>query len=317
MDTAEWGESVRQNVRKAIFGKDDVVTTFLVALVCDGHLLLEDVPGVGKTILARAVAASLECDMKRLQCTPDLMPADVTGVSVYDQRSGEFTFRKGPVSTNILLVDEINRAAPRTQSALLEAMEERSITVDGKRSPLPEPFVVVATENPLEFDGTFPLPAVQKDRFFLAATMGYPDVDAEREILQSQRRISHPVEDLSPVTNLEELQEVRAAVRRVEVGPEVRSYILDLLEETRRDPRLVLAASPRAGRALYRGSQAIAALGGRDRSTVADVHALAPAVLWKRLVASPESILKGTSERQIIAEILQRLPVPEGRGGRR
>lgn len=317
MNTAQWGESIRRNVRTAIFGKDDVVTTFLVALVCDGHLLLEDVPGVGKTILARAVAASLECDMKRLQCTPDLMPADVTGVSVYDQKTGEFSFREGPVATNILLVDEINRAAPRTQSALLEAMEERSITVEGRRIALPDPFLVVATENPVEFDGTFPLPSVQKDRFFLAATMGYPDIDAEREILQSQRRVSHPVDDLIPVTNLQELDQVRSAVRAVEVGPEVRGYILDLLEETRRDPRLQLGASPRAGKALYRGSQAIAALDGRTRSAIADVRALAPAVLWKRIAAAPESVLKGATERAIITDILEKLPAAGRGGGRR
>ncbi len=304
-DPAIWGEKIKHNVGRAIFGKDDVVTSFLVALVADGHLLLEDVPGVGKTILARAIAASLECDMKRLQCTPDLMPADVTGVSIYNQQSGEFEYRDGPVHTNILLVDEINRASPRTQSALLEAMEERSISVEGKRMDLPDPFIVVATENPVEFDGTFPLPAAQKDRFLLATTMGYPSEEAELEMLESQRRTTHPVEDIRAVTDLEELRSVREAVRGVEVPTELVEYILDLLESTRQEPRLLIGASPRAGKALYRGCQAIAALDGRDRAEARDVRFLVPSVMWKRIAATPESLLRGVSEERIIEGILE------------
>lgn len=304
-DALVWGEKIKRNVGHAVFGKDDVVTSFLVALLADGHLLLEDVPGVGKTILARAIAASLECDMKRLQCTPDLMPADVTGVSIFNQQSGEFEYRDGPVRTNILLVDEINRASPRTQSALLEAMEERSISVEGQRAALPDPFIVVATENPVEFDGTFPLPAAQKDRFLLATTMGYPSEEAELEMLESQRRTTHPVEDLRAVTDLDELRRVRETVRGVEVPPEVVGYILDLLERTRKEPRLLVGASPRAGKALYRGSQAIAALDGRDRAEVRDVRLLVPSVLWKRIAAAPETLLRGVSEERIIEDISQ------------
>ncbi len=308
---ARWGETIQKNVRKAIYGKDDVVTSFLVALLCDGHLLLEDVPGVGKTILARAIAASLECDMKRLQCTPDLMPADVTGVSVYNQQNGEFEFHEGPVETNILLVDEINRAGPRTQSALLEAMEERAISVEGKRRPLPDPFILLATENPVEFDGTFPLPAAQKDRFFLCTTMGYPDPAAERQILESQRRISHPVEDVGPVTSVAELRAIREEVRGVEVAENVSDFILDLLEATRTDPRLLLGASPRAGKALFRGCKALAALDGRRSATVEDVRRLVPTVLWKRVELSADSLLGGATARSVVEEVLSHLSVTD------
>ncbi len=301
---AAWAGRIKTNVEGAIYGKEEIIELLLVALLCRGHVLLEDVPGVGKTILARAMASSLGCAMQRIQCTPDLMPGDIIGVSLYNQRTGEFAFRDGPVVTNLLLVDEINRATPRTQSALLEAMEERSITIEGVRRPLPDPFFVLATENPVEFEGTFPLPEAQKDRFLLAARMGYPAEEAEIAIMESHRRLSHPVSDLHAVTDAVAVRQMQQAVSRVEVSEEAIDFILRLAAATRGDARLAMGASPRASRALYRGAQARAALAGRTSADSADVAALAPAILWKRIAIRPEQAFRGLTEEQAIASLL-------------
>ncbi len=309
-DIAKWAEAIKGSIGKVIYGKDDVVEKLLVALLCRGHVLLEDVPGVGKTILARAISATLGGEMQRVQCTPDLLPADVIGVSIYNQQSGEFEFRSGPVLTNLLLVDEINRATPRTQSALLEAMEERTVTVDGNTMPLPRPFFMLATENPVEFEGTFPLPEAQKDRFFLSTRMGYPLEEAEKEIMDSQRRMTHPVSDLTPITGSEEIIGLQGEVGSVEVDPGLRGYILDLVEATRNDSRLKLGASPRASMALYKGAQALAAIRGRSHVELTDIQELVPPVLWKRISVKSENLLKGLTEERAIEEILERTPQP-------
>jgi MoxR-like ATPase len=303
---AAWGRAVSGNVARVVRGKDAVLEKVLVALLARGHVLLEDVPGVGKTILARALAASLGGAFRRIQCTPDLLPADVLGVSVYDPRTGTFTFHEGPVMTNVLLVDEVNRATPRTQSALLEAMGEGRISVDGRPLALPDPFLVIATENPVEFEGTFPLPEAQKDRFFLSLRMGYPPVEAEEEILEAQRRVTHPVADLGPVSDPATLRGLQDRVIIVQVPSEVEDLILRVVDATRRDARLALGASPRASLALYRGAQALAALRERGRAEPADVMELALPVLGKRILIRAEHQLKGLTEEAVVAGILER-----------
>jgi MoxR-like ATPase len=308
----EWAGRIRANVEKVIFGKGEVIEKLLVALLCRGHVLLEDVPGVGKTILARALSISLGGIFHRIQCTPDLLPADVLGVSVYHQKGGEFIFREGPVMANVLLVDEINRATPRTQSGLLEAMAEGRVSVDGKARELPDPFFMIATENPVEFEGTFPLPEAQKDRFFLTLRMGYPPPAAEEEVMVSQRRLTHPVTDLGPVTELAELLELQRAVLSVTVEEALSDHIVALVEQTRRDARLQLGASPRASMALYRGAQALAALRGRREASAAEVRELLPPVLLKRITLRSEHLLKGLTEERVIAEILEGTAAPEG-----
>ena len=243
MDVRSWSQSIVDEVGKVILGKEQVIRRLLIALLCRGHALLEDVPGVGKTILARALSLVLGGEFRRIQCTPDLLPADVLGVSVYNPKSGNFDFKEGPVMTNILLVDEVNRATPRTQSALLEAMAEGQISVEGKTTPLPQPFFMIATENPVEFEGTFNLPEAQKDRFFLTLRMGYPPPEAEEEIMLAQRRLSHPVTDLKPATDLEVVLSLQQQILEVDVEDEVQEYILTLVEATRSDNRLNLGAS--------------------------------------------------------------------------
>jgi len=313
MRISDWAEEIKANIGRVIYGKEDVVEKLMVALLCRGHVLLEDVPGVGKTILARAFSTVIGGEMQRVQCTPDLLPTDILGVSIYNQRTGAFEFRQGPIITNVLLVDEINRATPRSQSALLEAMEEATITVDGIAVELPRPFFLIATENPVEFEGTFPLPEAQKDRFFLSVRMGYPALDSEKEILDSQRRISHPVSDLTPVSTSEAVVGLQNEVRSVKVDESLVEYILDLVDATRNDSRLKLGASPRASIALYTGAQARAALRGRDQVVPDDIDALVGAVLWKRISVNSESLLKGLTEERAIEEIVERIEVPPPR----
>jgi MoxR-like ATPase len=310
MKISEWAESIKASIGKVIYGKDDVVEKLLVALLCKGHVLLEDVPGVGKTILARAFSTSIGGDMQRIQCTPDLLPTDVLGVSIYNQQSGEFDFRQGPIITNLLLVDEINRATPRSQSALLEAMEEGQITIEGEAIVLPKPFFVIATENPVEFEGTFPLPEAQKDRFFLSTRMGYPPHDSEKDIMDSQRRISHPVTDLKPVTDTKAVIELQKQILSVKVDQSLVEYILNLVESTRADERLKLGASPRASMALYQGAQALAAIRGRDEVIPDDIQELVSPVLWKRISVKSENLLKGLTEERAIEEMIENIEVP-------
>ncbi len=301
----QWAEQVTTSVEKVVYGKSEVIEKLLVALLCRGHALLEDNPGVGKTILARALSTVLGGDFKRIQCTPDLLPADVLGVSIYNPKTGEFTFKQGPIMANVLLVDEINRATPRTQSALLEAMTDFKISVEGRALQLPDPFFIIATQNPVEFEGTFPLPEAQKDRFLLSLSMGYPPEEAEAEIMVAQQRLTHPVTDLKPVTDLATVIELQQQVTSVNVPEETEEIILRLVSSTRNDSRLTLGASPRASMALYRGSQALAAIRGRSTATLEDVIELAPAVLQKRIAVKPEMQLKGVTEIQVIDQLLE------------
>ena len=306
----EWTAKIIQSVERVIYGKKEVIEKLLVALLSRGHVLLEDVPGVGKTILARAISASLGGTFRRVQCTPDLLPADVLGVSVYNQKTGVFDFHEGPIMTNILLVDEVNRATPRTQSALLEAMEEKKISVEGRSRDLPDPFFILATENPVEFEGTFPLPEAQKDRFFLSLRMGYPPPEAEDDIMVAQRRLSHPVSDLSPVTDTETVLNMQRKILEVEVAPELEEYILTLVAATRTESLLQLGASPRASIALYKGAQALASIRGRDKAQMDDIQEIAGPVLFKRITVKSENQLKGITEETVIRNILERMEAP-------
>ena len=310
----DWAEKIRKSTERAFYGKEDAVEKLLIALLCRGHVLIEDVPGVGKTIAARALGQSLGGSFKRIQCTPDLLPADVLGVSVYNPKSGDFTFREGPILSNVLLVDEINRATPRTQSALLEAMAENQISVDGRCIPLPEPFFLMATENPVEFEGTFPLPEAQKDRFFLVLKIGYPDRGSEEEILESQRRTTHPVTDVEAVTKLETVLEMQQRVVEVHVSPALRSYILDITEQTRREPRLRLGVSPRGSLALYKGAQALAAIRGRDFITPEDIKELFIPVCAKRVIVRSEHLVKGITAEELLSQAVDRVEVPVLKG---
>jgi MoxR-like ATPase len=311
--TQQFAAKIRSNIEKVFLGKTAVIETLLAAFLARGHVLLEDVPGTGKTILARAFAASLDLSFARIQCTPDLLPADILGVSVWRQNEGQFVYRKGPIVNQFVLVDEINRATPRTQSALLEAMAETQITVDGNRMPLPEPFFVLATENPVEYEGTFPLPEAQKDRFLLSLKIGYPDQESEARMLENQRRISHPVTDLGPVASVEEAIPLQEEVAKIHVDPQVRNYLLSLVEATRQDNSLRAGISPRGSLALYRVSQALAALRGRDYVSPGDVKEMAPSVFRQRLLLSSEALVRGIQPDRIIASILERLPMPEYR----
>lgn len=306
----EWAESIRKSAERAFFGKEEAIEKLLIALLCRGHVLIEDIPGVGKTIAARALGQSLGGSFKRIQCTPDLLPADVLGVSVYNPKTGDFAFREGPILSNVLLVDEINRATPRTQSALLEAMAENQISVDGRRIALPEPFFLMATENPVEFEGTFPLPEAQKDRFFLALRIGYPDRSSEEQILESQRRVTHPVTDIEAVTELETVLSMQKLVVDIHVSPALRGYILDITERTRKEHRLRLGVSPRGSLALYKGAQALAAIRGRDYVIPEDVKELFIPVCAKRVIVRSEHLVKGITAEELLAEAIDRVEVP-------
>ncbi|HEX8228815.1 MAG TPA: MoxR family ATPase [Chloroflexia bacterium] len=305
------GLSVRlsENVEKVIIGKHQEVQMTLIALLCQGHVLVEDVPGVGKTMLAKAIARSVGCTFKRVQFTPDLLPSDVTGVSVYNQKSGDFEYRPGPVLAQILLADEINRATPKTQSALLEAMEERQVSVDGVTYPLPRPFIVLATQNPIEYEGTFPLPEAQLDRFLIRLSLGYPGRSEEIEVLTRQQEL-HPLQSLTQVVDASELVTAQRAIRTVHVDMLIKEYIVSLVSATRRHEDVYLGASPRGSLALQLTAQARAAINGRDYVIPDDVKSMAETTLAHRLILSPSARIRNADSRSVIAEILRNTPVP-------
>ena len=316
MDTIdEYAARIIENVEQVIVGKKSVIELLLVALLCEGHVLLEDVPGTGKTMLARSIAISLGGSFKRLQCTPDLLPNDVSGVSVFNLQTRDFEFRPGPIFVNILLADEINRATPRTQSALLEAMQEQQVTVDGITRALPRPFLVLATQNPIEYEGTFPLPEAQLDRFMIRLPVGYPALPDEKQILHNLQR-EHPISHLKPInfsqpgnqehqlSGIETLLSLQRAVWEIFVEETIQDYILRLVTATRTHPDLALGGSPRASLALFKASQALAGLRGRDHVLPDDVKLLAPYILIHRLIIKPEAELRGRTARRILQDIL-------------
>jgi MoxR-like ATPase len=310
-DVQKFSERVIENIEKVIVGKRQTVDLAIVGLLCQGHLLIEDVPGVGKTMLARSLARSLGCKFSRIQFTPDMLPSDVTGVSIFNQISREFEFRPGPILAQIVLADEINRATPKTQAALLEAMEERQVTVDGVTRPLPKPFLVLATQNPIEYEGTFPLPEAQVDRFMMRLRLGYPLSNDEVQILNRQQ-YRHPFEELEQVVGVEELNQMQEAVKSVYVSPALKGYIVELARQTREHPEVYLGASPRGSLSLYRTSQARAAMAGRDFVLPDDIKALAVPTLAHRVILGPGARLRDLSAEQIVEDVLQGVPVPGG-----
>jgi len=300
-----------ENIERVIVGKRSTIEFIIVALLCEGHVLLEDVPGSGKTMLARSVATSLGISFKRIQCTPDLLPNDVTGVSIFNQKSGEFEFKPGPIFVNILLADEINRATPRTQSALLEAMQEQQVTVDGVTRDLPRPFLVLATQNPIEYEGTFPLPEAQLDRFLMRLSLGYPSRIDERQILVNLRR-EHPITKLGKVIDGHELLSLQKQIWDVNVDDTLQDYIVALAEATRNHPDLALGVSPRGSLALLKTSQALAAVRGRDYVIPDDIKTLVPLTLSHRLILKPEAELRGRTAHTILEDVLEKTPLDLG-----
>ena len=307
---AQWAGTILDNVETVFFGKRAVVERLLVALLCRGHVLLEDVPGMGKTILARALASSLGGRFSRIQCTPDLLPADILGVSVFSPADGSFTFREGPIVANIVLVDEINRATPRTQSALLEATGEGQISVEGKRRELPDPFFLIATENPVEFEGTFPLPEAQQDRFLLSLGIGYPERAVEQHIVESQRRLTHPVVDVQPVTEIDRVRDLQQEVVNIHVEQSILDYVSALVEASRAHPNVRIGVSPRGTLALYKSAQALAAIRGRGYVVPEDVKSLCAPVFAKRIILTSQALIRGISIDSVIATLLETVPTP-------
>lgn len=300
-----------ENVEKVIVGKREAVELAVISLLCRGHLLIEDVPGTGKTVLAKSIAKSIGCVFRRLQFTPDMLPSDVTGVSLFNQKTREFEFREGPIFAQIVLADEINRATPKTQAALLEAMEERQVTVDGVTRPLSDPFLVLATQNPIEYEGTFPLPEAQLDRFMLRIRLGYPTAHQEMVILDSQQ-FRHPLEDIGQVIEVQALLEAQEAIKSIYVDDKVKQYIIELVNATRKHPDVYLGASPRGSLGLGRAGQALAALDGRDFVLPDDIKKLAVPVLAHRVIVGPAGRLRELSAEVIVSEIVETLPVPGG-----
>lgn len=307
----EFSQKLVENMSRVIIGKREAMQLITVAMLCEGHVLLEDVPGVGKTMLARALSMSLGVGFKRLQCTPDLLPNDVTGVSIFDQTKQSFTFLPGPAFTNILLADEINRATPRTQSSLLEAMGERQVTVDGTTYSLERPFLVIATQNPVEYEGTFPLPEAQLDRFFMKLSLGYLDEAAESQMLLNLGK-EHPIESLEQVVNGTDLPDLARQVWEIHIDETIRDYIVRLVFATRSHKDLILGASPRGSHALYRAIQAYAAVNGRDYTLPDDVKTLAPYILAHRCLVHPESALRGITAERIISDIIKQTQLDLG-----
>jgi MoxR-like ATPase len=305
------GYKLKSNLNSVIIGKERTVALTVIAVLSQGHILIEDVPGVGKTMLARSLAKSLGCSFKRIQFTPDMLPSDVTGVSIYNQNTREFEYRPGPLMVQIVLADEINRATPKTQSALLEAMEERQITVDGTTYKLPAPFMVMATQNPIEYEGTFPLPEAQLDRFLMRIDLGYTSASNEIKILEQQRLV-HPIIDLEPVLEVEEILYAQEAIKQVYVSDPIKKYIVEIVRKTRTHPEVFLGASPRGSLGLFRAGQARAALDGRDYVLPDDIKYLAPYVLPHRVVVGPAARLTDISSEKIVREILESEHVPGG-----
>ena len=305
-------ERILTNVQKVIIGKYGEGELALMALICQGHLLIEDVPGVGKTMLAKSIAKSVGCTFKRIQFTPDILPSDITGVSMYNQKTGDFEFRPGPIMAQIVLADEINRASPKTQSALLECMEERQITVDGISHAMPRPFMVMATQNPIEYEGTFPLPETQLDRFMLRLSLGYPSAADEITIIEKQQFV-HPIDSLDQVADTSDLLRLQDAAKQVHVDTLVKEYIVSLVEATRKHPSIYLGASPRGSLSLFRLSQARALLEGRDYALPDDIKNLAEPTLAHRLIVNSSARIQGNTGRTVIADILESVPVPGAR----
>jgi MoxR-like ATPase len=302
------GDRVLDNVERVIVGKHQEVRLALVALLCRGHVLIEDVPGTGKTVLAKSIARSLGCSFRRIQFTPDLLPSDVTGLSIFNQKTQEFEFRPGPIMSQVVLADEINRATPKTQSALLECMDERQATIDGVTHQMPDPFLVIATQNPIEYEGTFALPEAQLDRFMLRLRLGYPDLTDEIRVLDDQK-VTHPLEGLEEVITGDELRSLQGAVREIYVDPAVSSYIVRLVAATRAHPDVYLGASPRGSIALYRASQALAGLLGREYVIPDDVKALAEPALAHRVIIKTASTIHDVSSAHVIRELLDSTPI--------
>lgn len=310
-DVQSFSERVITNIEKVIVGKRSTIELAIAGLLCQGHLLIEDVPGVGKTMLARTLARSLGCTFSRIQFTPDMLPSDVTGVSIFNQVTREFEFRAGPVMSQIVLADEINRATPKTQASLLEAMEERQVTVDGITHILPKPFLVLATQNPIEYEGTFPLPEAQVDRFMLRLRLGYPNSLDEIRILERQQ-YRHPIDEIQQIVSVDELLEAQRSIRDVHVSTSLKRYIIDLISQTRSHPEVYLGASPRGSLALFRTAQARASMLGRDYVLPDDIKFLAIPTLAHRVILGPGARLRDLSAQQVVEEILSSVPVPGG-----